>query len=270
MKTKLQAEDLSFHYTDEEGKAASHEIFAHLNLTIEPGTFVAILGHNGCGKSTLMKIIAGIETADGGTMTMQKGLKLGYLAQQGQVGEGRTVLEELESVFEPVQRMEQQLRDLEHQMADAHDEASLHRLGSQYDQLTRRFEESNGYGWRSTVQGVLAGLGFRKEQQGQMASLLSGGEKVRCMFSRMMLFQSNVLILDRPTNHLDLESITAVNNGLSEFKGNLLFASHDHEILETAANRIIEITENGCLDRQGTYDDFVAWRHENVGGKLML
>lgn len=86
----------------------------------------------------------------------------------------------------------------------------------------------------------------------------------------MMLFQSNVLILDRPTNHLDLESITAVNNGLSEFKGNLLFASHDHEILETAANRIIEITENGCLDRQGTYDDFVAWRHENVGGKLML
>ena len=101
-------------------------------------------------------------------------------------------------------------------------------------------------------------------------NVLSGGEKVRCMFSRMMLFQSNVLILDRPTNHLDLESITAVNNGLSEFKGNLLFASHDHEILETAANRIIEITENGCLDRQGNYDDFVAWRHENVGGKLML
>ena len=104
----------------------------------------------------------------------------------------------------------------------------------------------------------------------KQVNVLSGGEKVRCMFSRMMLFQSNVLILDRPTNHLDLESITAVNNGLSEFKGNLLFASHAHEILETAANRIIEITENGCLDRQGTYDDFVAWRHENVGGKLML
>ena len=104
----------------------------------------------------------------------------------------------------------------------------------------------------------------------KQVNVLSGGEKVRCMFSRMMLFQSNVLILDRPTNHLDLESITAVNNGLSEFKGNLLFASHDHEILETAANRIIEITENGCLDRQGTYDDFVAWRHENVGGKLLL
>lgn len=90
------------------------------------------------------------------------------------------------------------------------------------------------------------------------------------MFSRMMLFQSNVLMLDRPTNHLDLESITAVNNGLSEFKGNILFATHDHEILETAANRIIEITENGCLDRMGSYDEFVEWRKDKIGGSLML
>ena len=122
----------------------------------------------------------------------------------------------------------------------------------------------------ASITGIWELGGSGKESSVDTITLLSGGEKVRCMFSRMMLFQSNVLILDRPTNHLDLESITAVNNGLSEFKGNLLFASHDHEILETAANRIIEITENGCLDRQGTYDDFVAWRHENVGGKLML
>lgn len=90
------------------------------------------------------------------------------------------------------------------------------------------------------------------------------------MFSRMMLFHSNVLILDRPTNHLDLESITAVNNGLSEFKGNVLFASHDHEILDTVPNRVIEITENGCHDRQGNYDEYVEWRRENVGGSLSI
>ena len=128
----------------------TNEVLRDASLVLQDGQRMGLVGVNGCGKSTLMKIIAGIETADGGTMTMQKGLKLGYLAQQGQVGEGRTVLEELESVFEPVQRMEQQLRDLEHQMADAHDEASLHRLGSQYDQLTRRFEESNGYGMDPT------------------------------------------------------------------------------------------------------------------------
>ena len=90
------------------------------------------------------------------------------------------------------------------------------------------------------------------------------------MFSRMMLFKSNFLILDRPTNHLDLESITAVNNGLSEFKGNLLFATHDLEILETAPNRIIELTENGCRDFAGSYEDYVSWRRENVGGALAI
>ena len=102
----------------------TNEVLRDASLVLQDGQRMGLVGVNGCGKSTLMKIIAGIETADGGTMTMQKGLKLGYLAQQGQVGEGRTVLEELESVFEPVQRMEQQLRDLEHQMADAHDEAT--------------------------------------------------------------------------------------------------------------------------------------------------
>ena len=95
----------------------TNEVLRDASLVLQDGQRMGLVGVNGCGKSTLMKIIAGIETADGGTMTMQKGLKLGYLAQQGQVGEGRTVLEELESVFEPVQRMEQQLRDLEHQMA---------------------------------------------------------------------------------------------------------------------------------------------------------
>ena len=93
--------------------------------------------------------------------------------------------------------------------------------------------------------------------------MLSGGEKVRCMFARMMLFHSNVLLLDRPTNHLDLESITAVNNGLVNFKGVVILSSHDHEILETVANRIIEITPEGCIDRQGTYEEYLEWKKEN-------
>ena len=87
--------------------------------------------------------------------------------------------------------------------------------------------------------------------------VLSGGEKVRCMLSRMMLFGSNVLVLDQPTNHLDLESITAVNNGMIDFKGVLLFASHDHEFIQTVANRIIEIREDGIVDRRMTFDEYL-------------
>ncbi len=94
--------------------------------------------------------------------------------------------------------------------------------------------------------------------------VLSGGEKVRCMLSRMMLFGANILILDQPTNHLDLESITAVNNGLIDFKGNVLFASHDHEFINTIANRIIEIRSEGIIDRLSTYDEYILWRRENV------
>ena len=120
------------------------------------------------------------------------------------------------------------------------------------------------------LRGFLGRMLFSGDDIFKNVDVLSGGEKVRCMFSRMMLFQSNVLILDRPTNHLDLESITAVNNGLSDFKGNVLFASHDYEIVQTVANRIIEIADKGCYDRQGTYEEYVDWRKANHGGSFTL
>ena len=112
------------------------------------------------------------------------------------------------------------------------------------------------------LRGFLGRMLFSGDDVYKPVKVLSGGEKVRCMFSRMMLFHSNVLLLDRPTNHLDLESITAVNNGLMSFKGVVLLSSHDHEILQTVADRIIEITPDGCIDRQGTYEEFIQWKKE--------
>ena len=113
------------------------------------------------------------------------------------------------------------------------------------------------------LRGFLGRMLFSGDDIYKPVKVLSGGEKVRCMFSRMMMYHSNVLLLDRPTNHLDLESITAVNNGLTAFKGVVILSSHDHEILQTVANRIIEITPDGCLDRQGTYEEFLDWKKEN-------
>ncbi len=112
------------------------------------------------------------------------------------------------------------------------------------------------------LRGFLGRMLFSNDSVFKPVNVLSGGEKVRCMFARMMLFGSNFLLLDQPTDHLDLESISAVNNGLSAFKGNLIFTSHDYELVNTVANRIIEITPEGILDYTGTYEDFLAWKKE--------
>ncbi|MBP3272276.1 MAG: ATP-binding cassette domain-containing protein [Ruminococcus sp.] len=111
------------------------------------------------------------------------------------------------------------------------------------------------------LRGFLGKMLFSGDDIYKQVDVLSGGEKVRCMFSRMMLFGSNVILLDQPTNHLDLESITAVNNALTDFKGVVIFTTHDHEIMQTAANRIIEITEDGCIDKVGTYEEYLDWKH---------
>ena len=117
----------------------------------------------------------------------------------------------------------------------------------------------------SFARGFLGRMLFSGDDVYKPAKTLSGGEKVRCMLSRMMLTHANILLLDQPTNHLDLESIQALGGGLVSFKGNLLFSSHDHQFVDEVANRIIEIVpeQEGCLDRTGSYEEFLAWKKEN-------
>lgn len=112
------------------------------------------------------------------------------------------------------------------------------------------------------LRGFLGKMLFSGDDIYKKVDVLSGGEKVRCMFSRMMLYGSNVLLLDQPTNHLDLESITAVNNALTDFKGVVIFSTHDHEIMQTAANCIIELTDDGCIQKSGTYEEYLDWKKD--------
>ena len=231
------------------------------SLVLQDGQRLGLVGVNGCGKSTLMKIIAGLEPYDGGTLTMQKGLRLGYLAQQGMVTPGKTVLEELEAVFEPVVAMEARLRQLEQDMAHtAEDPVRLRQLGNQYDQLTRQFEESNGYGWRSTVQGVLAGLGFRREQQDQLAELLSGGERTRLCLGRLLLQRPDVLLLDEPTNHLDLKSIAWLEDYLLGYKGAVLLVSHDRYFMDHVCDHMAELLLGTIESYDGNYTAYIQQR----------
>jgi ATPase subunit of ABC transporter with duplicated ATPase domains len=110
------------------------------------------------------------------------------------------------------------------------------------------------------IRGFLGRMLFSGDEVLKPVRVLSGGERVRCMFSRMMMFGANVLVIDQPTNHLDLESITAVNNGLTDFKGVVLFSSHDHQFIQTVANRIIEITEDSYIDRMCSFDDYIEFK----------
>jgi ATPase subunit of ABC transporter with duplicated ATPase domains len=121
----------------------------------------------------------------------------------------------------------------------------------------RQFTKNDEERHEEFMRGFLGRMLFSGDEALKSCTVLSGGEKMRCMFSRMMLQKANVLLLDEPTNHLDLESITTLNNSLSNFKGNILLASHDHEMLQTVCNRIIELTPKGAIDRDMTYDEYL-------------
>ena len=237
-----------------------HEVLKEVTFTLQQGERMGLVGVNGSGKSTLMKIIAGQETSDSGTVSIQKGLRLGYLAQQGELTGEETVQETLESVFEPLRQMERELRSLEEQMAEcAEDPEGLRHLGGRYDALTREFERRNGYGWRSSVQGVLAGLQLR-DYADQKTGLLSGGERTRLCLGRMLLTEPDLLLLDEPTNHLDLKSIAWLEDYLRSYRGAVLVVSHDRYFLDRVCSRMAELLLGTLETYDGNYTEYLEKR----------
>ena len=238
----------------------THEVLRDASLTLQNGEKMGLVGVNGSGKSTLMKIITGQETADEGTVSIQKGLRIGYLAQQGELSGSETVLRALESVFDPVVALEAEMRETEARMAEAAgDEELLRRLGGRYDSLTRAFEEGNGYGWRSQVQGVLAGLNLR-EYQDQKTSILSGGERTRLCLGRMLLTNPDLLLLDEPTNHLDLKSIAWLEEYLQGYPGAVLVISHDRYFMDHVCGRMAELLMGTIETYSGNYTEYLEKR----------
>ena len=153
--------------------------------------------------------------------------------------------------------MEAQLRSIENQMKSA-DDTALETLMKKYSDLNHEFELNNGYAYKSEITGVLKGLGFAEEDFTLNVNTLSGGQKTRVALGRLLLSKPDIILLDEPTNHLDMESITALNNGLIKFPGVALFTSHDHQFIQTTANRIMEIVPSGQLiDKITTYDEYL-------------
>ena len=238
----------------------THEVLKEVNLTLQDGERMGLVGVNGSGKSTLMKIIAGEESADEGSVSLQKGLKIGYLAQQGALDGKDTVLRTLESVFDPMVALEAEMRETEAQMAEAAgDPERLRQLGGKYDAQTRAFEDGNGYGWRSQVAGVLAGLDLRSHQN-EPVSILSGGERTRLALGRMLLTGPDLLLLDEPTNHLDLKSIAWLEDYLQNWRGAVLVISHDRAFMDHVCGRMTELILGTAESYSGNYTEYLEKR----------
>ena len=244
-------------------------VLRDVSLTVQQGDRSGLVGVNGCGKSTLMRILAGLDAQDGGEISLVRGTRIGYLAQQNMVTSGETVWNELQKVYEPVFAMEAKLRELEDEMAHAHtDEQRFARLSADYDRLTRRFEESDGYSWKSMVSGVLNGLGFKPAQYDQCVDSLSGGEQTRLCLARLLLQKPDLLLLDEPTNHLDMETLQWLENYLAAYKGSVLVISHDRYFLDHVCTGIVEILMGSSEQYNGNYTRYVAQRQERFESRM--
>ena len=227
-------------------------ILKDVSFHIEEHDKAAIVGINGVGKTTLLRIIVGELPADSGIVTLKKEASFGYLAQNQNVNSENTIYEELLSVKAPVIAMEKQLREMEEKMHTVNG-SELDSLMENYARLNHQFELENGYAYQSEIGGVLKGLGFAEQ-----ISTLSGGQKTRVALSKLLLKKPELIILDEPTNHLDLNAIAWLENYLLNYKGAVLTVSHDRYFLDRFAGKIIEIDQTKATTFLGNYTAYAA------------
>ena len=245
-----------------------NQVLKDVNMTLQNGQRMGLVGVNGCGKTTLLRILSGQLDGDGGTVSISKGLKMGYLAQQCQVTPGHTVRQELEDVYLPVRAMEEKLRRLEESMAAAQDEEELSRLGGEYARLQERFEKEDGYAWPSLVQGALTGMGFAREQWDQRSDTLSGGEMTRLCLTRLLLQKPDLLMLDEPTNHLDLNALAWLEKYLTGYKGAVIVVSHDRYFLDRVCTDMTEILLGVSEQYAGNYSRYMTLRQGRFESRM--
>lgn len=227
-------------------------ILENISFHIEEKEKVGIVGVNGAGKSTLFKIITGELSLDSGEVIMPKSAALGYFSQSLEIDSSKTIYGELLTVFEPVMLIEQQLRDMESQMAHTKGE-ELDRLMSNYSELSHKMEEMDGYSYQSRIRGVIKGLGFSDDESSQTINELSGGQKTRVALGKILLQAPDILLLDEPTNHLDIDSIRWLEDFLRSYKGAVVIISHDRYFLDRVIGKVIEIENRKAKEYFGNY-----------------
>lgn len=236
-------------------------IFSDATFHINDGERAALVGSNGTGKTTLLRIIVGELTADGGEITTAKDKTIGYLPQQQGYHSENSIYEELLEVKKDIVELDRSIRALEQQMPQASGD-ELEALLEKYHRLQTEFEARDGYACKSQIMGIINGLGFDGADVDQCINTLSGGQKTRVALGKLLLLEPDLLILDEPTNHLDLSSIEWLENYLANYKGSVLIVSHDRYFLDRISEKVIEIDHGTITVFSGNYSDYAKKKEQ--------
>ena len=241
-----------------------HKILDGLTFQVDTGERVGLLGPNGCGKTTLLRILTGVMDYDEGDVVIAPGKRMGLISQIPVYPAGYTVEDVLATAFEPLREMEREMAALAEQMGEGSNPALLAR----YDKLTAAFEAAGGYETDTKTNKVCNGLTIPQSMREQLFDKLSGGEKTRVNLARLILEDTDILLLDEPTNHLDLRATEWLEEYLDKFKGTVLTVSHDRYFLDKVVNRIVEIQSGKAEFYSGNYSFYVVEKERRYEEKL--
>jgi len=234
---------------------------------IEEREKAALVGVNGAGKTTILRMIMGEIPLDDGVITLSKGKSIGYLSQLHKLGNHKTILEEVRSTRQDILELEDKIKQMEEQLNQNTDH-NHNRLLHSYHNIMEEFERKNGYAYDSEVVGVLKGLGFHQDDFGKCTDTLSGGQKTRVALSKLLLSKPDLLLLDEPTNHLDLNSVAWLETFLMNYAGAVLIVSHDRYFLNRVVTKIIEVEHGLVRMYTGNYHDF-AMKKQHIRDAML-
>lgn len=245
------------------------DVLEKFSFSINMGEKIALIGANGCGKTTVLKIIAGLEEYSQGSLSIKNGMNIGYLEQIPRLNPEHTIYEELKTVFNDLLAIEKKITELEEEISKSDkSDKKREQLMKEYSEKRRIFENMGGYKYRSDIYKIATGLGFKHEEMNKRTAVLSGGEKRRLGLVKLLLSKPDVLLLDEPTNHLDIPSRQWLEDYLHNYHGAVIIISHDRYFLDKVVNKIVELKDGKDELYYGNYSYYLRERKERYARRL--
>lgn len=245
-----QAQDL-------EQRFGGNTIFSNISFSVPDNARIGLVGPNGAGKTTLLKIMTGQQEPTSGQFTINKGLKVGYIAQENALDEDKTIWDEMLTVFDNLIEKNRRITKMQEQIAEHPEDEDLLK---RYDQLAYDFEQEGGFTYQAEIKSILNGFNFKENTWQKVIGTLSGGEKTRLSFVKLLLQKPPVLLLDEPTNYLDLDTLDWLEAFLKNYQGAIITVSHDQYFLDHLANQIFELNFGKLITFKGNYSQYVKER----------